>query len=499
MNPRSLLIVCLLGACGVTSDADDVCQDGKCDGPDNSCSDQRYDDGVCDPQIDCAVPDIDCFETFEDDASAATWFAAFEAKLAEEEHRPPRTFLTPDHPRWASTRQLLDDGWETFRKTRPVGLLGDKRPALVLIDDPTPNAFVAPDLETGKAGFVVMVQTGLFATGGSDEGGFGIMMHEFQHVVGLHIVGDTKQRMRTFYFASDTVEPIGTNEVDDASARAHGELWRLLAGEAGRFREERLRALPMGGQLATILQAAIAQAGGMQVPACVQARTALSAIANGIASQMDPLSGEITVTADVPATVDQAMATLDTACFEGQSRDLIDVIAQINGQTTEAAEAAMQPSDVALVKGVSVVDGFSALLLDRRSKLRQVEAELIANTGHPWRSLRYFSTEEDADDVSVRVLRAANVEPPYAVGDFLVSFLDADGKARCNDLLARGVVPPYGADLVDEHHGTCWRAHHARQFSELPDRARNTNFTHVPTLQHRPLPIARPLRDRLAY
>jgi hypothetical protein len=500
MNPTPVLFACLFAACATSPDPDDLCIDGKCDGPDHSCSDPRYDNGVCDPQLECAVPDIDCFETFEDDASAATWFASFEAKLAEEEHRPPRTLLTPDHPRWATTRQLLDDGWEAFRQNRPVGRLGNQRPALVLVDDAAPNAFVAPDLETGKAGFVVMVQTGLFETGGSADGAFGVMMHEFQHVVGLHIVADTKQRMRTFYFASATEEPIGTDQVDDASARAHGELWRSLADEAGRFHDERLRALPMGGQLTSILQGAIALAGGMEVPACMQARANLSAIANGIAGQMDPISGEISVGANVPASVDQAMATLASACFAGDNRDLIDVVAELGGQTSDAVEASMQPADVALVQGKPVVAGFSALLIDRRARLREVEAELLQTTGYPWSALRYFSTEEDADDVSVSVLRAAHVEPPHAIGDFFVSFLDANGQTRCNDLLARRVVPPYGADLLDEHHGTCWRAHHVRQVSEAGERARTRHHAGAPSLgTHRPLPIKRPLRDRLAF
>jgi hypothetical protein len=500
MNPKTLLFISLLGACVINPDSDEECMGGKCDGQGDSCSDKRYDNGVCDPQIECAVPDIDCFQTFEDDEAAAAWFAGFEAKLAEEEFRAPRTFLTPDHPRWASTRKLLDDGWEAFRENRPVGLLAEKRPGLVLIEDASPNAFVVPDLETGKAGFVVMVQTGLFETGASAEGAFGVMMHELQHVVGLHIVADTKDRLRKFYFASETDEPIGKYENDDATAREYGELWRAFANEAGHFNDERLRALPMGGQIPNILQAAIAQAGTMQVPACMEARASVSAIARGIAGEMDPISGEISLAADVPARIDQAMATLATACLAGSSRDLIDVVAQMGGQTTEAIEASMPPADVALVKGKPIIEGFSAMLIDRRSKLRLIEADLMPSTGHAWSSLRYFSAEEDADDVSVSMLRAASVEPPHAIGDFLVTFLDANGQARCNDLLARRVVPHYGVDLLDEHHGYCWRAHHVRQLAESRERARAVDHARAPSvIEHRPLPIPRPVRDLVTY
>ncbi len=499
MNPKSLLFVSLLASCVISVEPDDECVGGKCDGGGDSCGDKRYGNGVCDPQIECAEPDIDCFQTFDDDATAATWFTSFEAKLAEEEHRAPRTLLSPADPRWAMTRQLLDEGWDAFRENRPVGLLADKRPALVMIDDATPNAFVIPDLESGKAGFAVMVQTGLFETGASADGAFGVMMHEFQHVVGLHIVADTKERTRKFYFASAT-EPLGRTAIDDATAREYGELWRSLADEAGRFHDERLRALPMGGNFTSVLQAAIAQAGTTAVPACMQARANLSTIANGIAAQIDPITGEIPVAADTPTRVDQAMATLTSTCFPGATFGVIDVLAAMTGQTPAAIEASMQPSDVALIKNKPIVEGYSALVLDRRAKLRLLEADIMPRTGKPWSSLRYFSTEEDADDVSVTVLRAANVDPPHAIGDFFVSFLPTEGKARCNAMLANRTVPPYGADLLDEHHGTCWRAHHVRQFGESLERARTSDAPRVPSLvTHRPLPIPRPLRELVTY
>ena len=78
-------------------------------------------------------------------------------RVRGEEHREPRKLLGPSDPRWAKTRALLDDGWAAFKANRPVGMLREKRPALVLLDDSTPNAFVAPDIATGNAGFAVMV------------------------------------------------------------------------------------------------------------------------------------------------------------------------------------------------------------------------------------------------------------------------------------------------------------------------------------------------------
>jgi hypothetical protein len=241
MASRLVFGLLLVSGCIIGDTDDRECTGGKCDGDGDSCNDPRYGNGTCDLRLECAAPDIDCFDTFADDAAAATWFGKFEERLAEEEGRPPRKFLTPADPRWAKTRELLDRGWAAFRENRAVGELRDRRPGLVMLEDPTPNAFVAPNITFDKAGFTVMVQTGLFEFGGSDDGALGVMMHEFQHVIGLHVIGDTRDRLRKFYFASQNTEPLGRFESDDPVARRYGEAWRTLAGTAGMFYDQRLR------------------------------------------------------------------------------------------------------------------------------------------------------------------------------------------------------------------------------------------------------------------
>jgi hypothetical protein len=499
---HNAVIALLLSGCVLGDTGDSECTGGKCDGNGDSCNDPRYADGKCDLHLECAAPDIDCFDTFADDAEAAAWFGKFEEKLAEEEGRAPRKFLTPADPRWAKTRALLDRGWAAFQANRPVGQLRDKRPGLVMLEDPEPNAFVAPNVTLDKAGFTVMVQTGLFQIGGSDDGALGVMMHEFQHAVGLHVIGDTRDRLRKFFFASATSEPIGKYTADDPIARRYGEAWMTLAESTGHFDDAGLRALPMGGQLVQVLQAALAQAGTGQVAACMTARGALGQIAIDVAGTLDALTGNITVAASIPARVDQALANVKTACFGSFTVDLIGVMAAAEAVPRATIEAAMTPEDVALVKNKHVVDGFAALLLDRRAKLRQLESDLAAKAGKQWAHLRFFSDEEDADDVSVIVLRGAKIDPPYAIGSFLTSFLPADVQPRCADLLARREVPPYGQDLTDAHHSFCWRAHHTRQLAEhledeSPGSAARASASQLPP--PRRLPIKPRLRDRLAF
>jgi hypothetical protein len=139
--------------------------------------------------------------------------------------------------------------------------------------------------------------------------------------------------------------------------------------------------------------------------------------------------------------------------------------------------------------------------------MRTLESDLAAKAGKQWEHLRFFSDEEDADDVSVIVLRGAKIDPPYAIGGFLTAFLPADTQPRCQDLLDRRVVPPYGRDLTDEHHAFCWRAHHTRQLAErLEEDDRSAARTNAATEAQmpsfpppRPLPVKPRLRDRLRY
>ena len=97
----------------------------------------------------------------------------------------PATVTFDTDPRYLRARDLVDRGWAAFRLTRPVGQLADARPGVVVIDDPSVNAFVAASDFTGKAAaFSIQVQTGLLALDAPDDGLLGVMMHELQHAIG---------------------------------------------------------------------------------------------------------------------------------------------------------------------------------------------------------------------------------------------------------------------------------------------------------------------------
>ncbi|HEY4177376.1 MAG TPA: hypothetical protein VGM90_11105 [Kofleriaceae bacterium] len=506
MKPLSFALLSLaLAACATSDDTDSsaACSGGKCDAPvDQTCSDPHYGDGMCQTDLTCGVPDIDCFKTFTDDAAGATWFAAFEQTLAHEEGRAPRRVLGESDPRFQKTRALLDRGWAAFRASRPVGELGNLRPALVVIDDPTKNAFVIPDIATDTSAFAVMVDTGLPID--DEAAALGVMMHELQHAVGLHLIHGNKLKMRRYYFASSTVEPIGRTMMEDATAREAGVVFSAISDDIGLFDNAELGGLPIGGgQMATLFNALLDGARQQNPAACETATQAIADVSSELHRTYDSLAQTSQGTAALATRTTTAVMTLH-ACMDGVQGTYFDLVAQMTGSTSDAVAAAMTPQDYSLTNGRSAFDAIISLTADRRAKVALLKAEVVRQTGHAWSDLRYFSFEEDADDTSVPVLRAAGL-PADGLSIAMVTLLDPGDTTRCTEYLANKKTPPYGANLPDDHHATCWRARHIQQFAQATGGSPMAR--QVPsTILHDDVPVTtpwsalpRPLSERIAY
>lgn len=480
----ALLALLALPGCLLGSDDDPTCRGGKCDGGGSgTCEDPRYADGTCQTSLDCAVPDIDCFRTFDTDADAYTWFASFEQTLATSEGRPPRALIPASDPRYAKARDLLDRGWAAFREHRPVGKLYDKRPALVVVDDPAVNAFVIGEEATGLSVFTVMVQTGLLAVGGSEDALLGIMMHELQHAVGLHLVGNVREEMKKFYVADLGREPIGREQADDPTTRAAASEWISDAAEVGPYSHAELTGLTISAGVFERVFVQMINAGLQSNPTgCTPVVATINELRGDLGTP-DPISGALQGDlSGIPARTTAALAALRDDCLGSFPYTLIEVMASAFGLPPEVVAGMLPASDRALIDGRHPVDGLYALTLDRRTRMREAEAGFESATGEPWSAVRYFSTEEDADDVSVPVMRASDLDPA-GVSEFLALAVTPAQRMACDIELAAGRVPSYGVDLSDDHHGTCWRRYHVHAMSERAELA--PPRLHAPTTRMR--------------
>jgi hypothetical protein len=455
MRTRLVPFLFVFAACVTAADDDSNCTGGKCDA-DQSCSDPRYGDGTCNLDLSCSVPDIDCFTIFDNDAAAATWFTGVEQVWAQQENRAPRPTLPESDPRFQKVRDLLDRGWEAFRQHRPVGYqLSAKRPALVLLDSTEVNAFVMPDQVNMKSAFSVQVETGLLAGNADDAAQLGVMMHELEHAVALQLIGDRRTQWRKFY-AVDNYEPIGREQSNDVRVSMPGIQWRAAADQISFLSNEELGGFPFAGEMGQLFKTLMMVGMQNDPSACANAQTLVTSLTNDIRASIDLLDRSAHYDASsMPARVQAALSAARDECLAG-APSYIDTMAQLSGQTAEQFAAGLTPHDLELVQNQNVIDGIAALAADRRAVMRAAEQSFGAAIGQPWANLRFYSVEEDADDTSVDVLRAAGMDPA-SEGRVLKFIYPTDVADRCAAMIAAGTIPPYGVDLTDEHHATCWR------------------------------------------
>ncbi len=447
----ALVAGCATEGAGVRAPAE--CAGGKCDdpAPQQTCEDARYANGTCDLDLACAVPDYDCFTTFADDAAARTWYATQDS----------RKILAADDPKTVHARAVLDRGWAEFKRLRPVGKLAEHAPAVVVIEDEEPNAFVLDDLDRKTSVFAVVVHTGLLAHG-DEAGQLGVIMHELQHAVALHVLPAIGDRIRRYYLAPEGDEPIGRLVPENPRAREAGEAARAIMTDIGWLDDSELGELPISAGFASVLAQVLSDLRTSSPGLCDGPAADYHRLLDDLEGALDPLDQSLDVIPDLA----QRVATLSSglrACTAQMTMPLVDWLAWAAGVTPAEMMAKLSEADRALIADKKGFDGLLLLTGERRAQLRALKAKLLADTGQPWTALRYFSAEEDADDVSVPVLRAAGIEPAALAGYFM-NFLD-DGAWECSSMLENGIVPPYGENLLDEHHASCWRIYHVEAYA----------------------------------
>ena len=475
-------------------------------GGEEKCEDPTYGNGTCDLAGACGTVDIDCFTIFDKQADAQAWMAERESLVAQAQGTTPRPLVAANDPRFAAVQKLLDDGWEAYKATHKLYDLGEHEPQLVVIDSAflASAAFVAADHRTlGKtAALAVMVETDLIERSPTDEELLSVMMHELEHAVGLHVLPAISDGMVKAYIASPG-EPLGFEQVENPVARDHLDDWQALAHDVGHLSNAVLAGMPLGGSAVfDTMDQAIEMQRQTNAAGCSGSLSALSNLYQQVAGNIDELSLGISLN-DPNMIVLTTFTRLRTECFTSFPYDFIAAHAMVTGESEASIIATLTSQELSQIDNVNFVTGMYNYTLSRRNKLRDVEASFQTATGQPWAKLRYYSTEEAADDSSVSVMTEIGREP-RALGDFFVKLgYSPAAQTTCNGQLASGTVPHYGEDLVDDHHSSCWRAYHvdamidagvfaARRSSEAVPPL-TTSAPRISSPRWRPLPKRAPV------
>ncbi|MBA3502111.1 MAG: M48 family metalloprotease, partial [Deltaproteobacteria bacterium] len=330
-----------------------------------------------------------------------------------------------------------------------------RRFQLVLIENGKPNAFVSGDGSTIKTGLVVLITASLVDLGMPREQLLAIIAHELEHAIGLHVVSSVADGLQRFYAAGATDEPLGFEQDDDLTVRTFALDWIEYARNAGHLSDVELGGLPLEGDLGDAFQAIVEQRG------CTSTLEPLHA---AIKARSNPLDRSVSIDAATASQIVTVMNKLRTDCFAGEQDDAIELVADHFDVGASSVRGSLSAEYRAGIEGKDFITGIDHWVKLDRAALREIEQGYAQAIGQPWSRLRYFSTEEAADDSSVYTMRAGGF-----VADTLGRILPSLSKveAECRPLVdGNDLAIPYGEDLTDDHHGTCWRAGHVKRIAQ---------------------------------
>lgn len=452
---RLVLLALVAAGCvdGVVGD-DDPAGGGKADG-NGTCEDVKYGDGTCHIDLACGIPDIDCFQTFSTDDEATAALTADGVM----------TLPTTD-PRYAATRARVDKTWDMYKAGVQLGILADKKLALVLVNDPSVNAFVMPTATAGVGYFAINVNSGLIDAPDMTEDQFhGIMFHELTHLAKLHVSEEVAERLRRHYVAPANSEPLGSIQMDHENVHTPMNAWRKMNELLGAFSDTGLANLPYGGYLQSLFTYYF-QHVDATLPACAPQITALGdAMAEVKMSLWDQ---SLNLTPANTAKCEEKIAALQT-CTTSDTITFAEFRATLSSSWAPYLAMELTAAELAQVDSMRAFDALLSLAFTRRAAMRSLEASIESATGRPFSAVRFYSMEEEADDVSARLTKKHGLAE-QGVSGFLFAAM-ADEKPKCEAALTAATPPPYGRYLIDDHHADCWRVWHARRVSSGTERA----------------------------
>lgn len=425
------------------------------------CADPLYGNGTCDLDTSCSYPDIDCFLTFDDQASAQTWWTS-NAFAAGQPTAPA------SDPRFANVKAALDEGWTAYKATHDVGDLAAHEVQLVLINIPTMRlgAFVSPTAGRDKAALAVFVELPFLSVGLTQDEILSVMMHELEHAVGLHVIPAVTERTARFYSAPGTSEPFGGDQPDNAGIRSLYKEWTVRAGNVGYLGDTELAGLPLygiGGSLGDAFAKIVAARAAATPAPCAASKARLDALETQVLNLRAPLDGSVNLASTAPTTIVDVLNQLTSECFMGVTGDAIHFTALALAIDEATLRGSLSAEVRTAVEGKAVIAGFYNWVALERTHMRDVQTRFQTLTGTAWGRLRYFSTEEAADDSSVSSMAALGLSGDL-IGSALVKLEKIE--AMCQPLVDGGQPIPYGENLIDTHHATCWRAGNARRFAD---------------------------------
>jgi hypothetical protein len=411
------------------------------------------------------------FKIFASQDEAFTWAAGFEKSYAEQQGIAPRAAIPVTDARYDRANKVVADAWTGFRQLYPERMASLPAPYVVLLEDPTVNAYAVYDPAVKASPDAFFILTGALGsdTAPIDEGQlYGLVAHELTHLVLLHQYPGVSGS-RSIYYAVHGHEELGFLQESDADVQAAIDAWTAQSKTVGDFPLPELNGIPLIGEpeLSTLLVSTLARIAGGQTPpkACAAVKAASPELRDFVLRTFDQVNFTWPLSDDdktALSSLTKKFATAAHDCLAGGPK-LAEAFAAQYGIPESVVTMALEsdPDFASQLATPNLVDAIVATTNAKFDRLRELAKQ------HDYANLRVRTFEEEADDNSMLVTHFLGKDSK-GIASFLFheSLPDDATRARCQALLDAGTVPGYGF-LADPHHGTCYRVYHVNLFNRL--------------------------------
>lgn len=375
---------------------------------------------------------------------------------------PSPPILAAADARYDRIQSQISIAWKGFQALYPNLVAADvPPPQLMIYDVPEADGHAAGyDLQEKLTPLYFVASTGLLSFDVSEDESLGFVIHELAHLVFQHSTPGEKEKIEKCYRVTNSLEPLGETQIADSVVTQYVREWTRLSGLMGPYALPELKGLPVGwlrtGYLSSTLSNELSSAAQKETTPglCKEAQDAYARFLEQYNAIVSPRDYSLLApsTAERMQLAQSVQSTQEKirACLNGPTPDLT---------TWWPVEGDFAASDRQIFAAQpTLAQAIEALTQAKQSEMSQLESSYTVS------SLRCYTVEEQADDVSVRILYHMGRQDPAAIGEMILkAMLSKDEQKACRELIQSGAVPHYGI-LADDHHSPCYRLYHARAF-----------------------------------
>lgn len=349
--------------------------------------------------------------------------------------------------RYKYLKEIVSQLMEGFQDLYPEYTENLSDPFPILVEDESPNAFVTPDLSdmnAKKIPYIIVIHTGLMDFENDRDALFGVLAHELTHLFFQHTINSNPQY---------SIE--GKSNFNSNNLKNDIEDWKYMADTVGELTWDEFNGIPLmeGSEGYSYLRTIVKNSRSERCGTVEDFDKQINSALNYNGQSLMKYKYDIGV-------FSKKLDIFLSECSKSYNPTLLELASDANGipssELLKLIESSGPKEKQRIEKEINLFDGRGSAYSGLKSITNTYFNDMKAiESTYELRKVRYYSNEDHADEISIKILDHLGMNPA-GVGLFLLHALPPEDQEKCLDTIKRGESPNYGS-LRDDHHSNCWR------------------------------------------